>query len=247
MGYDVPEVYAKLIGPRYAAIADALVEAARPRARDDVLEIGAGTGLVTARAAPRVRSLVATDLSAPMLERARSSLRGSVNVSYLMLDYGAPFPFLDGSFSLVLSGLTYVQDSSAAVREVARVLRPGGRLALSMWAGTYHEKRIMNAALQEVLGQRFPAASPPKVVRRLARHGFRDVRRTEVALTNTFRSVDDYVAYRRGFGKPTVWSGSLYERFLAALAREAAKTAAPDGSFELGWTQTVITGARSRD
>ena len=246
MGYDAPETYARLIGPRYAAIADVLVEAAQLRTTDDVLEVGAGTGLVTARAAPAVRSLVATDLSAHMLERARRSLRRAPNVSYLRLDYSSPFPFLDGSFTVVLSGLTYLQDSAAPLDEVVRVLRPGGRLALSMWGTSYHEKRIMDAALQAVAGQRFPRAAPGRAVRRLESRGFRSVRRTDVELTNRFAGVDDYIAYRRGFGKPIVWTTSLYERFLGALHREASKTVASDGSFDLGWTQTVITARRPR-
>jgi SAM-dependent methyltransferase len=244
MGYDAPGVYARLIEPRYAAIADYLVEAARLKATDEVLEVGAGTGLVTARAAPAVRSLFATDLSPLMLEKARRSLRRSPNVSYLMLDYGAPFPFLDGSFSLVLSGLTYLQDSSAALGEVARVLRPGGRLALSMWGSSYHEKQIMNAALEAVAGRRFPAAVPGAVARRLERTGFHSVRREDVELTNHFASVEDYIAYRRGFGKPTAWTTSFYERFLRALHQEASKTAKLGESFDLGWTQTVITARR---
>lgn len=246
MGYDAPGVYARLIGPRYTAIADALVEAARLKATDEVLEVGAGTGLVTARAAPAVRSLVATDLSAPMLEQARRSLRRTRNVSYLVLDYGSPFPFLDGSYTVVLSGLTYLQDSAAALGEVVRVLRPGGRLALSMWGPSYHEKRIMNAALVSVAGRRFPAAAPGRAVRRLELDGFRSVRRTDIELTNRFASVEDYIAYRRGFGKPTIWTASLYERFLRALHQEASKTATADGSFDLGWTQTLINATRQR-
>lgn len=245
MEYDAPGVYARLIGPRYAAIADYLVEAARLKATDEVLEVGAGTGLVTARAAPAVRSLLATDLSLPMLEQARRSLRRSPNVSYLMLDYGSSFPFLDRSFTVVLSGLTYLQDSAAALGEAARVLRPGGRLTLSMWGGSYHEKRIMNAALQAVAGRRFPAAAPGAAVRRLERAGFHSVRRQDLELTNRFASVDDYIAYRRGFGKPTVWTTAFYERFLRRLHQEASKTASAGGSFDLGWTQTVITARRA--
>lgn len=204
MGYDAPSVYARLIGPRYAAIADALVEAARLKATDEALEVGAGTGLVTARAAPAVRSLVASDLSPPMLEHARRSLRRTSNVSYLILDYGSPLPFLDKSFTVVLSGLTYLQDSAAALGEVVRVLRPGGRLALSMWGSSYHEKRIMDAALESVAGRRFPAAAPGRAVRRLELRGLQSVRRADLELTHRFASVEDYIAYRRGFGKPTV-------------------------------------------
>ena len=58
MKYDAPTAYADLIGPRYAPVARALVEAARLRASDGVLELGAGKGLVTKLAAPQARSLL---------------------------------------------------------------------------------------------------------------------------------------------------------------------------------------------
>ena len=84
----------------------------------------------------------------------------------------------------------------------------------------------MNAALQTVVGRRFSAAVPGAAARRLERCGFASVRRHDVELTNRFASVDDYTAYRRGFGMPTVWTASLYERFLRALQVEASTCSA---------------------
>jgi SAM-dependent methyltransferase len=185
-------------------------------------------------------------MSAEMLGRARASLRGERNVTYALLDYRQPFPFLDESFSLVLSGLTYVQDSASALREAARVLKASGRLGLSMWGPTYHEKRLLNAALASVGGGRFPDAAPGRAVRRLERNGYRSVRRLDIDLSNRFAGVEDYVAYRRGFGIPVNWTRSFYERFLRAVRREASSTAGPDRSFELGWTVTVITARPPR-
>jgi ubiquinone/menaquinone biosynthesis C-methylase UbiE len=241
MGYDAPSAYVSLIAPRYVRIARVLVDAARLRATDEVLEVGAGTGLVTGLAAPHVRTLLATDAAPQMLEQARTALRRRKNVAYALVDYGAPLPFLDGSFSLVLSGLTYVQDSPAAVSEVARVLRPGGRLALSMWGARYQERLLLDAAIRSVGGGRFPSAAPGRALRRLEHAGFRSIRREDVSVSNTFATVDDYIAYRRGFGIPSVWSRAHYERFLRAVRREASRVAAADGSFELGWTFTVLT------
>src|SRR5690242_13647382 len=78
MGYDVPTAYAQLIGPRYGVIADRLLEAACVNRDDDVLEVGAGTGVVTVRAAPMARSVVATDLSgSDARERKTVALRRS--------------------------------------------------------------------------------------------------------------------------------------------------------------------------
>lgn len=246
MTYDAPQTYARLIGPRYAPIADALVKATAIRKADDVLELGAGTGLLTTRVAPLVSSVVASDASAAMLEHARAARPRRRNVSYQLLDYTAPFPFLDNTFSLVLSGLTFVQNSPAALAEVARVLKPSGRVALSMWGQTYQEKRLLNSALTSLGGGRFPNAAPSVAVRRLERTGFRSLKRADIELTNDFASVDDYLDYRRGFGIPAVWTRAFYEQFLRAVHREASRQIEADGSFKLGWTITLITARAPR-
>lgn len=244
MGYDAPTAYAELIAPRYAPIADALVEAARPRRTDHVLELGAGTGLVTRRVAPRVRSLVATDLAPGMLDVARRSIRRRDGLTFAVVDYTAPLPFLDASFDLVLSGLTYVQDASAPLQEIARVLKPKGRLALAMWGPAYQEFRILSDAVASLGRPRLPSPGPGRAVRRIERAGFRSVRRRDFELTNEFESLDDYLTYRRGFGRPAGASRALYERYLRAIRRRAAQDVADDGRLTLGWTLTVITARR---
>jgi SAM-dependent methyltransferase len=245
MGYDAPSAYAELIAPRYAPIADALVEAARPRPKDDVLELGAGTGLVTGRVSPRVRSLVATDLAPGMLEVARRSIRRTVGLSFVMVDYNAPLPFLDSSFDLVLSGLTYVQDAAAALAEVMRVLKPKGRLALAMWGPAYQEFRILSDAVESIGRPRLPSPGPGRAVRRIERSGFRSVKRQDFNFTNVFESVDEYLTYRRGFGKPDGATRALYERYLRAVHQRAGRDATDGKPFTLGWNLTVITARRA--
>ena len=241
--YDAPEAYAELIEPRYAPIAGALVAAARPQSGDDVLELGAGTGLVTKRVVGRVRSLVATDLSPAMLDVARRSVQRH-DTAFAIVDYNAPLPFLDASFDLVLSGLTYVQDEVAPLEEIARVLRPGGRVALSMWGASYHELRLLSDAVESIGRPPLPTPSPSAAVRRLGAAGFHSVTRGDVELVNEFESVDEYVAYRRGFGTHAGATPTLYRRYLEAIERRAREDEAPDGSFTLGWTLTLITAAR---
>jgi SAM-dependent methyltransferase len=244
MGYDAPRAYAERIEPRYEPIADALVEAVRPSRTDDVLEVGAGTGLVTRRVAGRVRSLVATDLSREMLEVGRESIGRKSGLSFAIVDYGAPLPFLDRSFDLVLSGLTYVQDARAPLKEVARVLRPGGRLAIAMWGPSYHELRLLADAVESIGRPRLPWPGPGRAVRRIEHAGFRSVERHDLHLTNDFDSVDDYLTYRRGFGVPPGATRALYDRYLRAIERRARQDASPDGRLRLGWTLTIITARR---
>ena len=241
-GYDAPAAYAALIGPRYMPLARALIDAAALRPADDVLELGAGTGLVTRLAAPHVRSLLATDVAPRMLELARRATRRHPQVRFALVDYSRPLPFLDSSFDIALSGLTYVQDSNDAVKELARVLKPRGRVALTMWGPRYHELTILSDALEAIGRPRIPPPSAPRAMQRLRRAGFRRVDRQDFDLTNEFSSVDEYIEYRRGFGRPTGASRAFYTRYLRAIRRRAEQDAADDGRFDLGWTVTVISG-----
>lgn len=94
-----------------------------------VLEVGCGTGLVLARLAPHAASAVGVDLSPGMLARARD--RG------LEVHEGSAtaLPFGDHSFDVVCSFkvLAHVPDIEGALREVARVLRPGGVAILEFY------------------------------------------------------------------------------------------------------------------
>jgi ubiquinone/menaquinone biosynthesis C-methylase UbiE len=94
-----------------------------------VLEVGCGTGLLLARLAPHAASAVGIDLSPGMLELARG--RG------LEVHEGSAtaLPFEDASFDVVCSFkvLAHVPDIELALREVGRVLRPGGVAVLEFY------------------------------------------------------------------------------------------------------------------
>jgi ubiquinone/menaquinone biosynthesis C-methylase UbiE len=244
LGYEAPAAYAKLIGPRYRPIAQALVDAGELRLDDDVLELGAGTGLVTKLAAPHVASLLATDVVPGMLDVARRATRRHTHVRFALVDYGKPLPFLNASFDVVLSGLTYVQDTNESVKELARVLKARGRIALTMWGPRYHELTLLSDALEAIGRPRIPPPSAPRAMQRLRRAGFRRVERRDFELTNHFASVHDYIDYRRGFGKPAGASSAFYERYIRAIRRRAEQDADADGRFTLGWILSVVTARR---
>jgi SAM-dependent methyltransferase len=100
-----------------------------------VLDVGCGTGVVAITAA-RLGALVkAADLTPELLERARESAQlAEVSIEFLEADVEA-LPFQDGEFDTVLSQFAHMfaPRPEVAVREMLRVLRPGGTIAFSTW------------------------------------------------------------------------------------------------------------------
>lgn len=94
-----------------------------------VLEVGVGTGKNSAALA-EARLLVGVDLSAGMLARAKARLPGAARAALLRADLLAPLPFATGSFDLATIDLVleHIADVHRVIAEVARVLRPGGRV-----------------------------------------------------------------------------------------------------------------------
>ncbi len=111
----------------------ALVAEARVSDGARVLDVATGTGMVAAELLARARcSVVAIDQSAAMLGRARSRFAGLPSGRLELLEGEAEqLPFPDCSFDALTFTylLRYVDDPAATVRELARVVRPGGRVA----------------------------------------------------------------------------------------------------------------------
>lgn len=97
-----------------------------------ILDVATGGGHLTKTIAPHVGHVFATDLTQPMLEAARNHLQQHVsNVFYMMADAEA-LPFPGESFDAVACRIAahHFPNPQAFVREVARVLKPGGKFVL---------------------------------------------------------------------------------------------------------------------
>ena len=104
-----------------------------------VLDVACGTGLVTfdaARAVGPNGRVLGIDISGGMVDaaRQRASERQLSNVSFARMD-AETLSLPDASFDVALCalGLMYVPDAEQAVREMRRVLRPGGRMVIAVW------------------------------------------------------------------------------------------------------------------
>jgi ubiquinone/menaquinone biosynthesis C-methylase UbiE len=117
------------------AQAERVLEAAALRPGDTVLDLGAGLGLLTLAAHERIGDgwVIAVDSSAAVLEELlRLAHQTNANgIMYLVGD-AEVLPLPDSSIDVAVarSLLVHVADTGAAARELARVLRPGGRLSL---------------------------------------------------------------------------------------------------------------------
>jgi len=129
-----------------------LVEAAGVSAGERVLDLACGTGVVARVAAERVGShgrVVGTDLNPGMIAVARTlPVRDGATIQWLecsALDLRLP----DASFDVVLcqQGLQFFPDKPLAMREMRRVLEPGGRIALSVWNSTGRYNSAVGEAL----------------------------------------------------------------------------------------------------
>jgi SAM-dependent methyltransferase len=135
------EIYVSEIDRRFAPVVDAVMRRAGLSPGERVLDLGTGTGAVAERVAKVVGHggrVVAMDISPQMLALARARLvaRGLAHVT-LQESRAEAIPADDASFDVVLASLSlmYVIDREAAAREIARVLRPDGRLVAAVWAG----------------------------------------------------------------------------------------------------------------
>jgi ubiquinone/menaquinone biosynthesis C-methylase UbiE len=120
-----------LLGRPMAPMLRRLEEAARGTGR--VLEVAAGTGIVTVALARTAREVVATDLSEAMLTELRRKVEG-LGLTHVRCERAdlTALPYASGEFDLVVAAnvLHLVPDVGAALAELVRVVRPGGRVAV---------------------------------------------------------------------------------------------------------------------
>jgi arsenite methyltransferase len=114
------------------AVREAAIRMAYLRPEMAVADVGAGTGYVAAGLAPLVKQVYVLDGSPAMLEEARKKLSEFGNVVFQQAD-GASLPLPDASLDAVFANmyLHHMLDPLASIREMARLLKPGGRLVIT--------------------------------------------------------------------------------------------------------------------
>src|SRR5262245_2221522 len=135
-------------GGQHGRVAARLVDLAAPVRDEHVLDVGTGTGLVANLVAPRVNPglVIGIDLSERMLAIARARKEKNVQLFGMAAER---LVFRPATFDLVTMGeaLTYLAAPATALAEAHRVLKPGGRLAVSC------QRRSLNTRAQELFFQ----------------------------------------------------------------------------------------------
>lgn len=135
--YDpVARTFARLSRQYTTPLASHLVALARVGPADRILDVGTGTGVVALQAARLLGPsghVAGIDTASGMLDEARAAAGDESHVEFREAD-AAHLPFDGASFDLALSlfALTHVADPAGTLREIHRVLRHGGRLAVGV-------------------------------------------------------------------------------------------------------------------
>ena len=136
----ISQIYWSEIDRRFAPVVDGILARADLQAGERVLDLGTGTGAVAEKAALAVGPgghVLAIDISSEMI--ALAGRRADRAPRKFQVEEGSAerIPAGDASIDVILASLSlmYVIDRLAAAREMARVLRPGGCLVASVWAG----------------------------------------------------------------------------------------------------------------
>jgi SAM-dependent methyltransferase len=179
---------------RFLAAAGALTPGA------DILEIGTGTGGMLHALLERGLRARGVEINPTLIEESRRWF-GALPVEWVS---GIALPFADGSFDLVVSFdvFEHIRDSDAHLREVSRVLKPGGRYLVqtpSKWPNTLFET-IRWRSLTRWRDDHCALHTPEQLRRRLAAHGFA-VQFFDVPVVNQF--------FREKVRRHLGWAGTV--------------------------------------
>ncbi len=248
------EIYDRFFVPAlFAEWVPRVLEAARVAHGARVLDVACGTGILARAAAERGAAASGLDVNPGMLAVAR---RHRPDLEWRE-GRAEALPFADACFDAVLCqfGLMFFEDRVSALREMRRVLHPGGRLVVAVWGSLEQTPgyAAMAGLLRELFGEEIAGSlyAPYALGERatlealLEEAGIAGASIEALAGTARFSSIADWV---RTDIKGWTLADRIDEAQLARLQKEAAQTLRPfvtrDGSVAFPHPGLVITALR---
>ena len=254
VGGEAAEVYEDFFIPAlFGQWPARILELASVDAGHAVLDVGCGTGVLARAAAERVGSegtVTGVDPNDGMLAVAR---RRNDSVRWLE-GFAEDLPVEDGAFDRVVSqfALMFFEDRGRGLAEMARVLRPDGRVAVATWSSL--DGTPGYAAMVELLGGLFgdPAAEAlmapfvlgdPGELHDLLDREFDDVRVDAHDGVARFESIEAWVHTDvRGWTLADLIDDDQYAQMLEAAVSDLARFTNDDGSVEFAAPALIATG-----
>lgn len=250
MSFDVSaQAYTEFMGRYSEPLAEQFVEFAGVSLGQRALDVGCGPGALTARLVDRLGApaVSALDPSAPFVEAASSRFPG-VHVQQGSAEH---LPYADDEFDVVLAQLVvhFMTDPVAGLCEMARVTRPGGTVAASVWDhGTDRgPSSLFWRAATEVdpraPGEAKRAGSRQGQLGELARRaGLHDVAEDSLTVRVGYGSFEEWwQPYTYGVGPAGAYAAGLDDR-TRDLVRTRCASLLPDGAFDVTASAWCVRG-----
>jgi ubiquinone/menaquinone biosynthesis C-methylase UbiE len=145
-------------------VAERALASMQPQPGERVLDLATGTGNAALLAARTGASVVGLDSAPRLVDVARDRARqAELDVEFIVGDIHE-LPFADDAFDLVVSvfGLIVAADPDRAVRELSRVLRPGGRSLVTVWIPAGPIDALVSNFARALAGVTGPCARPTR-------------------------------------------------------------------------------------
>lgn len=254
------EVTMKFLKP----MGDEIIRQIQPKDGESILDVAAGTGEPGLTIAEMIKNgrVVITDLAEGMLEIARENAihRDITNLETMVCDASA-LPFEDNTFDAVSCrmGFMFFPDMELAAREMVRVLKPGGRVATSVWS--VPEKNFWVTAIMSTINRNmqlsppppdapgiFRCAKPDLMVNLFKKAGFKNISEKEIDGKLNIGTAEMYWDFHTEVGAPIVAALSKADQAMKDKIKkevfEALHQKYTDGNVFMEYSALIIYGEK---